>query len=80
MTFWLTVSAVYVLLLGVGLAVGRLIGSRFPRNGWGRGENDDLPPVPTGPMFGVDWPELGSAFDRAFMPAAFAAEPVAQPA
>jgi hypothetical protein len=79
MTFWLTVGAVYVLLLGVGLAIGRYLAARFPGTGRGWGD-DDLPPMPTGPMFGVDWPELGSAFDRAFMPAAFTAEPVAQPA
>jgi hypothetical protein len=80
MTFWTTVALCYLALLGIGLVLGRYLGSRFPGKGGGRGIGDALPPTPGGPEFGLEWPPLGSDFDRAFLPAAFTGEPVAQPA
>jgi hypothetical protein len=35
--------------------------------------------VPTGPRHGTEWHPLGSAFDRAFLPAAFAGETAVEP-
>lgn len=76
--FWTTVAAAYLLLLGLGLALGHYLGSRFPRRGGGHGVGPapSEPPLPPLPRFGLDWPPLGSDFDRALVPAAFSPEPV----
>lgn len=70
MTFWLLVAAGYGLLLGLGLGIGRYLARRFPGNGRGRAL-EPLPPTPAGPTFGVEWPPLGSEFDRLLLPGAF---------
>lgn len=71
MTFWLNVGLGYLLLLGVGTAIGALIGSRRRRRGGGGGAAPAGPDVPYGPTHAFDCPPLGSAFDRALLPAAF---------
>ena len=70
MTFWLNVGLAYLLLLGVGMAVGALWGSRRRRGGGG-GTPDPVAPPPVGPSFTLDCPPLGSDFDRALLPGAF---------
>jgi hypothetical protein len=80
MTFWLNVGVVYVLILGLGLAAGSYLASRFPRRGWGGGDIGPAPVEPPAPTFGAyaaaDWPELGSAFDRQLLPGAFTDAPL----
>jgi len=74
-TFWLNVGLGYLLLLGVGTAVGIYFGSRRRRGGGG-GTSEPVAPDPAGPTLALDCPPLGSAFDRALLPAAFADEAV----
>ena len=76
MTFWLDVTVAYVLILGIGLTVGHYLSSRFPGRGHGGGGQGPAPTEPPTPTFGVDWPELGSEFDRLLLPGAFADVPV----
>lgn len=72
MTFWLNVGLGYLLLLGVGTAIGALIGSRRRRRGGGGGRSAaPAGPEPVGPTLALDCRPLGSAFDRALLPAAF---------
>ena len=70
MTFWLNVGLAYLLLLGVGMAIGALWGSRRRRGGGG-GTTEPLTPVPVGPSHALDCPPLGSPFDRALLPGVF---------
>ncbi len=76
MTFWLEVALAYLLLIAGGLALGRFLALRFPGNGWGGPSDDPTPPAPSDPTHAVEWPPLGSAFDRALLPGAFDGEPV----
>jgi hypothetical protein len=77
MSFWTTVAAAYVALLCVGIALGRLLATRFRRGGRGRPTPAPVAPPSAPPSFAVEWPPLGSDFDRALLPAAFAdTEPV----
>jgi len=69
-TFWLNVGLGYLLLLGVGTAVGIYFGSRRRRGGGG-GTSEPATPEPSGPTLALDCPPLGSAFDRALLPGAF---------
>lgn len=75
MMFWLGVSGAYLSLLGVGLFLGHWLASRGGR-GWGRGQQPLAPLAPVGPSHCAQWQPLGSEFDRAFLPAAFAGEAV----
>jgi hypothetical protein len=77
MSFWVNVGVFYVLILGIGLVVGHYLSSRFPGHGRGRGTDAASPVGPPSPTFGAEWPELGSDFDRAFLPGAFVDAPVA---
>ena len=70
MTYWLQVGLGYLLLLGVGTAVGAYLGSRRGGRGGGGGATP-VGPDPLGPTHALDWPPLGSAFDRALLPGAF---------
>ena len=70
MTFWLNVGLAYLVLLGVGLAIGAYFGSRRRRGDGGDGV-EPIAPEPFGPTLSLDCPPLGSAFDRALLPAAF---------
>jgi hypothetical protein len=78
MTFWLTVATAYVVIIAVGLALGSLLASRFPRRNGGGGSDAPVPAPYDGPHFGLaeygleDLPPLGSEFDRQFLPGAFA--------
>ena len=75
MTFWLNVALGYLLLLGVGCAIGAYLGSR--RRGGGGGTTEPVTPEPFGPTLALDWPPLGSAFDRELLPGVtFADRPV----
>ena len=67
MTFWLNVGLAYLLLLGVGMTIGALWGSRRRRGGGG-GTTQPLAPVPVGPSLALDCPPLGSNFDRELLP------------
>ena len=71
MSFWTTVGAAYVVVLGVGLVIGRYLAARFRRGGRGRPVVAPVSPLPPPPSFGLEWPPLGSEFDRALLPAAF---------
>lgn len=72
MTLWMGVATTYVVIIAVGLALGSLLASRFPRR-HGGGGTDPIPPSPyDGPSFGLEnLPPLGSEFDRHFLPEAF---------
>ena len=70
MTFWLGVSVAYVVVVLVGLSLGRHLAERYDGPGGGDAYPNDLP-VPPGPAFALDVPPLGSAFDRALLPGAF---------
>jgi len=70
-TFWLNVGLAYLLLLGVGVVVGALWGSRRRRGRGGGGTSEPVAPGPFGPSLVVDCPPLGSAFDRALLPGTF---------
>ena len=72
-SFWLNVGLCYLMLLGLGLAAGAYFGSRGRRDGRGYGDGPAPSPVlPLGPTYGIEWLPLGSPFDRALLPAAFA--------
>lgn len=74
MTFWLEIALAYLLLLAVGLTVGRLLSARRD-GGPGGTPYGDPGAGPGGPGLAAAWLPLGSDFDRAFLPAAFADEP-----
>ena len=74
MTFWLDVGLGYVLLLGIGTAIGAVLGGRRRRGGGGGGPAEPPAPYPFGPTLALDCPPLGSAFDRALLPGVFADE------
>lgn len=72
MTLWMSVAATYVVIIAVGLALGSLLASRFPRRNGGGGTDVVPPPPYDGPSYGLDdVPPLGSEFDRQFLPEAF---------
>lgn len=72
MTFWVGVAVVYAIVLSLGLTLGRYFAERFPRGDQGGGQSGPQPaPTPTGPSHAVDFPPLGTAFDRALLPGAF---------
>ena len=71
MTFWLQVGLGYLMLLGVGTAIGALLGTRWWGRGRGRGGTAPVEPCPFGPSLALDCPPLGSAFDRALLPGVF---------
>ena len=72
MTFWTGVAVGYVLIIAVGLSVGRYLAERFPGRGNGGQDNPDPTPAPVGPSHGLEQcPPLGSAFDREFLPGVF---------
>jgi hypothetical protein len=76
-TFWLGVAVVYAIVLSLGLTLGRYFAERFPRGDQGGGRPDPQPvPAPSGPSHAVDFPPLGTAFDRALLPGAFDEQPV----
>jgi hypothetical protein len=80
MTFWIGVVVLYVVVISMGLALGRYFADRFRNDGrGGHGGTDEPTPAPTGPSFALDCPPLGSAFDRALLPGAFES-PVGEPA
>ena len=70
MTFWLNVAVGYLLLLGVGTAIGVYLGLRRRRGGGGP-VVAPMAPAPSGPTLALDCSPLGSAFDRALLPGAF---------
>jgi hypothetical protein len=75
-TFWLNVGLAYLLLLGVGTAIGAYLGSRRRRGGGG-GISGPIAPEPFGPTLALDCPALGSAFDHSLLPGVdFTGEPV----
>jgi hypothetical protein len=73
MMLWLGVIGAYLTLVGVGLLLGHWLASRGGRGG-GRGGGSVVPPAPFGPSHAAGWQPLGSAFDRALLPAAFVGE------
>ncbi|HET7312244.1 MAG TPA: hypothetical protein VFJ17_13065 [Mycobacteriales bacterium] len=75
MMFWLGVIGAYLTLIGVGLLFGHWLADRGGRGG-GQGDVGVVPPAPVGPSHGAEWQPLGSEFDRAFLPAAFAGDVV----
>jgi hypothetical protein len=76
MTFWALVGLGYLLLLPVGVVIGRWVAGRL-WGGGGRGPGAAPTPGPVpDPAFALDWAPLGSDFDRALLPAAFADEPL----
>ena len=75
-TFWLNVGLAYLFLLGVGMVAGALWGSRRRRGGGSDGAPEPVAPEPCGPSLALDCPPLGSDFDRALLPGAFAEEHV----
>ena len=74
MSLWLLVGVGYGILLGLGLLLGRYLSARFPRGG--AGPAADPSNGSTGPSHAAEWLPLGSAFDRALMPAAFVDTPL----
>jgi hypothetical protein len=71
MTFWTGVAVGYVVVVAVGLTVGRLLAEGLRRGGDGRHRGPDPAPAPApvGPSHALDdCPPLGSAFDRALLP------------
>lgn len=66
--FWLDVALAYVFLLGVGMAIGGIAGSRRRRGGGGGRQPVPLAPYPFGPSLALGCPPLGSDFDRALLP------------
>ncbi|HET6817001.1 MAG TPA: hypothetical protein VFH66_07240 [Mycobacteriales bacterium] len=75
MMFWLGISGVYLTLVGIGLLLGHWLAARGG-HGRGHGGVSAVPPTPIGPTHSADWQPLGSEFDRAFLPAAFAGDAV----
>ena len=79
MTFWVGVAVVYAIVLSLGLTLGRYFAERSARGDSGGGSYDPMPaPVPPGPAHAIEFPPLGSAFDRALLPGAFDDAPVAE--
>lgn len=76
MAFWVGVAVVYLVIVNLGLLLGRFLSSRYPRRDDGRGFDPTPQPTPAGPTHALDCPPLGSAFDRALLPGVFDAEPV----
>ena len=74
MTLWLGVAVAYLVIVNVGLLLGRFIAHRFPRRDGGGGAGPAPTPAPVGPTHALDCPALGSAFDRALLPGVFDAE------
>jgi hypothetical protein len=73
MTFWMTVAATYAGIVAVGLGLGSLLASRFPRRGGNGGQQTPEPAPYGGPSLALgDVPPLGSDFDRELLPGAFA--------
>lgn len=70
MYFWFMVAVAYAIIVVVGLSLGLALAGKFP--GDKRGGAAPAP-APTGPSFGLD-AELGTDFDRAFLPDAFPSE------
>jgi len=78
MTFWTGVAVAYVLILALGLSLGRYIADRFTGRGDGGTGTPDPAPEPVGPTHSLEaCPPLGSTFDRALLPGVFDGEPVA---
>ena len=72
MTFWTGVAIAYVVIMALGLSLGRYLGERFRRHGNGGGQVDPgSAPTPAGPRHALEAPPLGSAFDRALLPGVF---------
>jgi hypothetical protein len=70
-TFWVGVAVAYVVIMALGLSLGRYLGDRF-RDGNGGGHVDPhVSPTPAGPTHALEFPPLGSAFDRALLPGVF---------
>ncbi|MDQ1555748.1 MAG: hypothetical protein QOI02_750 [Actinomycetota bacterium] len=81
MTFWVGVAVVYAIVLSLGLTLGRYLAERFPGRDQGGGRQDPQPaPVPPGPSYALEFPALGSAFDRALLPGAFDEAAISEPA
>lgn len=81
MTFWVGVAVVYAIVLSLGLTLGRYFAERFRGGDQGGGSYDPFPaPAPPGPTHAMEFPPLGSAFDRALLPGAFDDAPVAEQA
>jgi hypothetical protein len=75
-TFWMGVAVAYFAVIALGLSLGRYLGERFRRNDdGGRQVDPGSAPKPIGPTHALEFPPLGSAFDRALLPGAFE-EPV----
>jgi hypothetical protein len=67
---WIVCLA-YAGLAATGFFLGRLIATRFRKDGPpGGGVTPDVAPDAP-PTFGAEWLPLGSAFDRELLPAAF---------
>ena len=72
MTFWVGVAVIYAIVLSLGLTLGRYFAERFHGRDQGGGQHHPQPtPVPSGPSHAVEFPPLGSAFDRALLPGVF---------
>ena len=72
MTFWVGVGVVYAIVLSLGLTLGRYLAERFPGRNHGGGSATPQPaPTSPGPSHALEFPPLGSAFDRALLPGAF---------
>lgn len=72
MTFWLGVSIAYIVVAALGLTLGCYFAGRSGgRDGGTRTGPSEGPSSPP-PRFAMDVPPLGSAFDRALLPGAFA--------
>ena len=72
MTFWVGVVVIYAIVLSLGLTLGRYLAERFSDGDQGGGSHEPQPaPSPYGPTHAVEFPPLGSAFDRALLPGAF---------
>jgi hypothetical protein len=70
-TFWVGVAVGYVVIVALGLSFGRYFAERF-RDGNGGGQLDPgAAPTPAGPTHALEFPPLGSAFDRALLPGVF---------
>jgi hypothetical protein len=75
MTFWTGVAVTYVVVIALGLSLGRYLAERFQRPDGG-GRTPAPAPEPFGPSHALDaCPPLGSAFDRAFLPGVFDEQP-----
>jgi hypothetical protein len=80
-TFWVGVTVVYAIVLSLGLTLGRFFAERFPGRDQGGGQHGPQPtPVPTGPTHAIEFPPLGTAFDRALLPGVFDAPVVSEQA